>query len=215
MKQEKIHIGNNIYQAIKKNNTAVWAMAVFSLAISSVSLFLVAKAYDNTRQNLYAISDTGAMVPLKRLDQKKDRLKQVMANMDYFVSLYYDLDGYTIADKKEKVFWLVGDQPTTIIKDRDNKGYFNSFLSITGMSQHAKIIPSSFSFSGYDAPYDVTFTVNLVRTNGNNQQYYKVDVKATLDNVNINYPYNPYGLIITYLSESLTESSKEEQKNDI
>lgn len=215
MKQEKIHIGNNLYQTLKKNNTAVWAMAAFSFCISAFSLYLVLTAYYDSRQNLYAISDMGAMVPLVRLDQKKDKLKQVMANLEYFVSLYYTLNGYTLEDKKEKVFWLVGDQPTTIIKDRDAKGYFNSFLSMTGMQQHAKIIPNSFAFKGYDAPYEVSFTVNLVRTNGNNEQYYKVDVKTVLENVNINYPYNPYGLIITYLSENVMSSSKQDQKNDI
>jgi hypothetical protein len=201
-------VGNDIYSILKKNNTAVWAVTTLCIIITSISLLMIFKIYKESQQNMYAINDKGELVPLRKLDEKKDKLKQIQANLDYFVSLYYDLDGYTMKDKKEKILWLVGKQPTTIIKDRDKKGYFNTFLSITGLTQHAKIDQSSWKFGSYDAPYTVSFIVDIVRINGEAKEYYKCEVIATLANCNRNYPYNPYGLIITNLSESLTKIQK-------
>ena len=210
-------IGNDIYTLFRKNNIAVIIISSFAFLITSISLFVTFKIYKESQQNIYSINQSGELVPLVKLEQKKDQLKIVQANLDYFVSLYYDIDGYTMKDKKEKIFWLVGKQPTSIIKDRDRKGYFNTFLSITGLTQHAKIAQNSWKFSSYDAPYTVAFSVDIVRINGESKQYYKCDVLATLENCNRNYPYNPYGLIITNLSENLTklenyDNYEEEQK---
>ena len=50
----------------------------------------------------------------------------------------------------------------------------------------------------------------IVRINGETKEYYNCDVIVTLEDVNRNYPYNPYGLIITNLSESLTKIESQE-----
>jgi hypothetical protein len=201
-------IGNDIYTIFKKNNTAVLAITGFAFAITAISLFITFKIYKESQQNIYSVNQKGELIPLVKLEEKKDQLKLVQANLDYFVSLYYDLDGYTMKDKKEKVFWLLGEQPTYILKDRDRKGYFNTFLSMTGLVQHAQIDQNSWQFSSYDAPYTVSFTADIIRINGNNKQYYKCEILATLEKTNRNYPYNPYGLIITNFSENLTKIEK-------
>lgn len=207
-------IGNDIYTILKRNNTIVWAMALVTIIVSCFSLFVIFKVYRESQQNMFAINDKGALVPLVKLDEKKDRLKQVQANMDYFISLYYDLDGYTMKEKKEKIMWLVGNKPTAIIKDRDKKGYFNTFLSITGLVQHAEIQQNSWKISSYDAPYDVSFVVHIVRINGEAKEFYTSTITATLEEVNKNYPYNPYGLIITKLSENITRLDPKVQKEE-
>lgn len=207
-------IGNDIYTILKRNNTIVWAMALVTIIVSCFSLFVIFKVYRESQQNMFAINDKGALVPLVKLDEKKDRLKQVQANMDYFISLYYDLDGYTMKEKKEKIMWLVGNKPTAIIKDRDKKGYFNTFLSITGLVQHAEIQQNSWKISSYDAPYDVSFVAHIVRINGEAKEFYTSTITATLEEVNKNYPYNPYGLIITKLSENITKLDPKVQKEE-
>jgi hypothetical protein len=198
-------IGNNIYTVLKKNNTAVWAITLVCLVVSSLSSFMTYKIYKESQQNLFAIGTKGDLVPLVKLDEKKDRIKQVQGNLDYFVSLYYDLDGFTMKEKKEKVYWLLGQQPTVIMKDRNRKGYFDKFLSISGLVQHANIEQDSWRISSYDAPYEVSFIVDIVAINGDTKEYYKCEVKTTLEESKRNYPYNPYGLLITKLSESLTK----------
>lgn len=209
-------IGKDIYTILKRNNTAMWLISGFFLVVTSVVLFWSFTVYKESQQNMYAINEKGELVPLIKLDEKKDKIKQVQANLDYFVSLYYDLDGYTMKDKKEKILWLVGKQPTTVIRDRDKKGYFNTFLSITGLNQHAKIDQASWKFNSLDAPYTVSFTVDIVRFNGDVAEYYKCNVLATLEVVNRNYPYNPYGLIISRFDESLQKIEKNEQyENDL
>lgn len=203
--------GNDIYNILKKNNTTVWITVASATLISIASLFMALSVYKQSQKNIYAINTNGEMVPLKRLEEKEDRLKEIQANLDYFVSLYYDLDGYTMKGKKEKVLWLVGKQPTEIIKDRDKKGYFNTFLSITGLVQHAEINQKSWKFSSYDAPYTVKFSTTIVRINEKSKEYYNCDLIVTLEEVNRNYPYNPYGLLITSLSENLTKIKSEEE----
>lgn len=211
-------VGNDIYTILKRNNTAVWAICLICIVITSGALFMSYSVYKESQKNIFAINDKGELVPLVKLDNKKDKLRQIQANLDYFVSLYYNLDGYTMKDKKEKVLWLVGKQPMVIIKDRDKKGYFNIFLSITGLQQYAKIDQNSWQFSSYDQPYNVSFVVDIVRVNGESKEYYKCEVSTTIEEVNRNYPYNPYGFILTNFSEKLTRSEtpdtyKEEQKS--
>ena len=74
--------------------------------------------------------------------------------------------------------WLVGKQPTSIIKDRDKKGYFNTFLSVTGLTQHAEINQKSWKLQSYDSPYTLSFSVIIVRINGETKEYYNCDVIA-------------------------------------
>lgn len=205
-------VGNDIYNILKKNNTAVWAITSTCIIISSISIFMTYKIYTESQKNLYAINDRGEMIPLRKLDEKKDRLKEVQAHLDYFISLYYDLDGYTMKEKKEKILWLVGKQPTSIIKDKDKKGYFNTFLSVTGLVQHAQINQKTWKIRSLESPYNVSFSTIIMRVNGTSKEYYNCDIIVTLEDVNRNYPYNPYGLLITNLSENLSKIESKESK---
>lgn len=209
--------GKNIYASLRKNNIAVITTGVVALLSIFLSMAFAYFIYKQSQKNIYAISETGNLIPLVKLTEKEDDIKQVKANLDYFVSLYYQLDGFTMKDKKEKVYWLVGEQPIKIIKDRDKKGYFNKFLSVTGLVQYASINQKSWKVSGYDAPYNVSFEVDIVVVNGGVTDYYTNKVSVELIQTNRNYPYNPYGLLITKLSENLTKrivenEYKEEQE---
>jgi len=206
-------IEDNIYTAFKRNNLVVWLLLSLTLIVIMVSFFFCFTVYKNSQQNLFAITEKGVLVPLERLDHKRDKLKQVQANLDYMISLYYDLDGFTMKEKKEKLFWLLGKQPTEVVKDRNKKGYFNTFLSINGLVQHAFIDQSSWKIFTIDSPYKIAFTVYIVRINGDSKSYYKSEITATLKSVNRNYPYNPYGLLITSFSENLIETEEKSFKN--
>ncbi len=201
-------VENNLYSMFKKNNLVVWLMAIVTIVVVIGSFLFCFLVYQQSQQNLFAISDKGVLVPLEKLDDKKDKIKQVKANLDYMVSLYYDIDGFTMKDKKEKLFWLLGQQPTTLVKDRDAKGYFNTFLSINGLVQHAYIDQSSWKIYSLDTPYKVSFKVIIVRINNGSKTYYTSEIIASLEDVNRNYPYNPYGLLITSLSENLVQSEE-------
>lgn len=203
--------GKNIYASLRKNNIAVLAIsgiALFSILASMAFAFVV---YKQSQKNIFAINDKGNLVPLVKLDEKEDKIKQLKGNLDYFVSLYYSMDGYTMKDKKEKVYWLVGSEPIKIIKDRDKKGYFNKFLSVTGLTQYASINQKSWVISSMDAPYIVKFSVDITLVNGGTTDYYTNNVVVEVIETNRNYPYNPYGLLITKLSENLTKRKVENE----
>ncbi|NJM78999.1 MAG: hypothetical protein HC854_04045 [Flavobacterium sp.] len=203
--------GKNIYSALKRNNVAVYSITFISAVVIITMSLITYNIYIESQKNLYAINETGNLVPLVKLSEKEDKIKQVKANLDYFVSLYYDLDGYTMKEKKEKIYWLVGSEPTAIMKDRDRKGYFNKFLSITGLIQHAKINQKSWKISGYDPPYTVNFEVIITVINGKTIDNYTSKVSVLLEETNRNYPYNPYGLLITKLSENLEKVKLENE----
>ncbi len=195
-------LGKNIYANLRRNNLIVISLIVFvTVVVFSAFYFAMQVNYD-AKENIYAITERGLLVPLKRLEQKEDKIKQVKANCDLFINYYYDLDGYTMKDKKEKLLWLVGKQPTSIIQDRDNKGYFNSFLAINGLVQHAQILQNTWKWTSIDEPYQVSFDVIIVRINEEKKNYYKSSVELKIVKVDRNYPYNPYGLLITQLKES-------------
>ena len=104
--------------------------------------------------------------------------------------------------KRERVLWLVGDQPTLIVKDRANKGYFDEFLSIAGLTQNAEILQQTLKITK-EAPYTAEFVVRIQRVNGGVSQFYNSTIQLTMQRVNRNFPYNPYGLLITQFSENL------------
>lgn len=197
----------------KKNNLIVWLMVGLTTVVVIGSFLFCFYVYKHSQQNLFAITDKGVLIPLEKLDDKKDKLKQVKANLSYFVSLYYDMDGFTMKEKKEKLFWLLGNQPTQVVKDRDKKGYFNTFLTINGLIQHAFIDESSWKLYSVDEPYKLSFTVTIVRINEGSKTYYNSDIVVSLKDVSRNYPFNPYGLLITQFSENLTQVQEEDFKN--
>lgn len=195
-------LGQDFYSILKKNNTAVWVIGIVALSSILGSLFFAFTIYKDSTQNIYAINEKGELIPLKKLDIQQADLIQAKANLDLFVSLYYNLDAYSMKQKREKVLWLVGQQPTKIIKDRSAKGYFDEFLSIAGLTQNAEILHQTLKISK-EAPYEAEFIVRIQRVNGGVSEYYNNNVKVKMERVNRNYPYNPYGLLITQLSEGL------------
>lgn len=206
-------IEENIHSMFKKNNLTVWLLMGLTTIVIIGSFTFCYVIYKHSQENLFGITEKGVLVPLQKLDSKKDKIRQVKSNLDYMVSLYYDIDAFTMKDKKEKLFWLLGKQPTEVVKDRDKKGYFNTFLSINGLVQHAIVDQSSWKIYSVDDPYKLSFTVTIIRNNNGSKTYYNSEVIASLKNVNRNYPFNPYGLLITSFSENLTAIEESDFKD--
>lgn len=210
MKKEKaeITVGKNIYSELKKNSRVVWGVVIISV-ISIVSfLYLSLVVYSDSTSKIFTINEKGDMIPLSLVSAKNDKVKVIKANAEYFVKNFYDLDQYSLKEKKERALWLVADQPTKIIKDKDAKGYYSDFLSINGLVQKAEIIPDSWEISNVDDNPNVSFAVLVRRINGTNEDYFRADIQMRMTNVNINYPYNPFGLLITNFVESLSKVKK-------
>lgn len=210
-------VGENFYTTLKKNNIAVWVITLFCALISIGSLSFALYVYKQSNNNLFAINTQGELVPLKRLDEAKDKQIEAKANIEYFIKLYYNLNAYNMKENREKVFWLVGKQPTEIIKKRAQKGYFDAFLSIAGLNQNAQILYNTLNISTAE-PYTAEVTVRIQRINGNVIENYNSLMKFKLERVNRNYPYNPYGLLITYFSEELIkldDTQKQELEENI
>lgn len=94
-------IGDNLYSMLKKNNLRVWLLSGITIVTIIGSFIFSFMIFKNSQQNLFGITEKGVLVPLERLDIKRDKLKIVKSNLDYFVSLYYDLDGFTMKEKKK------------------------------------------------------------------------------------------------------------------
>lgn len=195
-------VGEDFFTVLKKNNTTVWVVGFVAILSVLGSLFFAFTVYRDSTNNIYSINEKGELIPLKKLDIQNADIIQAKANLELFVDHYYNLDAYSMKRKRERVLWLVGDQPTLIVKDRANKGYFDEFLSIAGLTQNAEILQQTLKISK-EAPYTAEFVVRIQRINGGVSEFYNSTIKLRMERVNRNFPYNPYGLLITQFSESL------------
>ncbi len=195
-------VGEDFFSVLKKNNTTVWVVGIVAILSVLASLFFAYTVYKDSTNNIYSINEKGELIPLKKLEIQNADLIQAKANLELFVDQYYNLDAFSMKRKRERVLWLVGDQPTKIVKDRANKGYFDEFLSIAGLTQNAEILQQSLKISK-EVPYNAEFVVRIQRVNGGVSEFYNSTIKLRMERVNRNFPYNPYGLLITQFSESL------------
>ncbi|WP_312172183.1 hypothetical protein [Chryseobacterium sp.] len=194
--------GEDFFTVLKKNNTIVWVVGFVAILSILGSLFFAFTVYKDSTNNIYSINEKGELIPLKKLEIQSADLIQAKANLELFVDQYYNLDAYSMKRKRERVLWLVGNQPTLIVKDRANKGYFDEFLSIAGLTQNAEILQQTLKITK-EAPYTAEFVVRIQRVNGGVSQFYNSTIKLKMERVNRNFPYNPYGLLITQFSENL------------
>jgi hypothetical protein len=217
---KKISYGMDFYAVLKKYNKTLWAVVIIGVVVIFASAYQVISVYQMSSNNIYGFSESGNMVPLKKLENEEGKRIQAKADIEYFVSQYYDLDSYSMKRKKrERVYWLVGEQPTKVIKDRASKGYFDLFMTMQGLKQSAYILQNTLQLSN-QPPYNASFVVRITRVNGDQEEYYNAKVNMTLVETNRNYPYNPYGFLITNFTEDLEKIAKtdkidEELKNDV
>lgn len=207
MKKEKaeITVGKDIYSELKKNSRVVWGIVAVSIISIVAVLYLALVIYSDSTSKIFTVNNTGDLIPLSLISEKNDKVKVIKANADYFTKQFYDLDQYSIKEKKENVLWLVGEQPTNLIKDKDRKGYYSNFLSINGLVQKSEILSNSWRIDNVDGNPNVSFSVLVKRINGTVEDYFQADVQLRMTKVNINYPYNPFGYLITNFTESLSK----------
>lgn len=205
MKDSKITVGKDIYSELKRNTRVVWGVVITAI-ISIVSmLFFAMYVYNDAGNKLYTINNKGDLIPLSLVSDRKDKVKQIQGATEYFVRQFYDLDQYSITDKKENVLWLVGEQPTKVIKDKANKGYYANFMTINGLVQKVQIMNDTWNISNIDENPNVYVSLLVKRINGTNEEYFRADIDLRMAKTNINYPYNPFGFLITNYTERLSK----------
>lgn len=195
-------VGENIFYKLKRNNVAVYVMAVITLVSVVSSAYFSYQTYLHSRNHVYAIDSKGQMIPLTLIDQKKDRIRQVMANADLFVNYAYDIDAFNYKEKKEKLSWLLDNHVIRIFKNKENAGYYNQLLQYN-IIQHAKVLPETMQWSEENGKYTLRFVSQIQIINTGQKQVYNIQIKLSMIDVSINYPYNPYGLLIVdYVEEN-------------
>ena len=194
-------VGENIFYKLKKNHTVVYIMGAIAVISIVSSAYFSYQTYLYSRNHIYAIDSKGQMLPLTLLDGKKDRMKQVMANADLFVNYAYDIDAFNYKEKKERLSWLLDNQVIRIFKDKENQGYYNQLLQYN-IVQHAKVLPETMQWTEDNGTYTLRFISQIQIINTGEKQVYNIQVKLRMIDVSINYPYNPYGLLIVdYVEE--------------
>lgn len=194
-------VGENIFYKLKRNSVAVYVMAGITVVSVLGALFFSYQTYLHSRNHIYAIDSKGQMLPLQLIDEKKDRIKQVMANADLFVNYAYDIDAFNYKEKKERLSWLLDNQVIRIFKDKENQGYYNQLLQYN-IVQHAKVLPETMQWTEENGTYTLRFISQIQIINTGEKQVYNIQVKLRMIDVSINYPYNPYGLLIVdYVEE--------------
>jgi hypothetical protein len=208
-------VGKNIYSELNKNSRAVWAVVIMAI-ISVFSAFAFAyNVYNEAGSKLYTVNNKGDLIPLSLVNKRSDKVKVIQSAVSYFITNLYDLDQFNAKERREKTLWLVGEQPTNILKDKDSKGYYSNFITYNGLIQHSEIISGSWNITNIDDSPHVQVEILVNRANGNTVDYYKSTLNLSLLSVNINYPYNPFGYLISNMQESFEKTkapTEEEEK---
>ena len=208
-------VGENIFYKLKKNHTVVYVMGAIAVISIVSSAYFSYQTYLYSRNHIYAIDSKGQMLPLTLLDGKKDRMKQVMANADLFVNYAYDIDAFNYKEKKERLSWLLDNQVIRIFKDKENQGYYNQLLQYN-IVQHAKVLPETMQWTEENGKYSLRFITQIQIINTGEKQVYNIQVRLSMIDVSINYPYNPYGLLIVdYVEEQKQLIQDKEQLQKI
>lgn len=195
-------VGENIFNKLKRNNAAIYAMAIITVLSVVSSAYFSYQTYLHSRNHVYAIDSKGQMLPLTLIDEKKDRIRQVMANADLFVNYAYDIDAFNYKDKKEKLAWLLDNNVIRIFKNKENAGYYNQLLQYN-IIQHAKVLPETMKWVEENGKYTLRFLSQIQIINTGQKQVYNIEIKLSMIDISINYPYNPYGLLIVdYVEEN-------------
>lgn len=205
MEDKKLTVGKNIYSELRKNNRTVWGVVIVSIVAIISMLYFAIYVYNDAGNKLYTINNRGDLIPLSLVSEKNDKIKQVQGATEFFVRQFYDLDQYIINEKKENVLWLVGEQPTKIIKDKANKGYYSNFMTINGLVQKVEILNDTWNISNIDSNPNISVSLLVKRINGTNEEFFKADIELRMAKANINYPYNPFGFLITNFTEKLSK----------
>lgn len=205
MEDKKLTVGKNIYSELRKNNRTVWGVVIVAVVAIFSMLYFALYVYSDAGNKLYTINNKGDLIPLSLVSAKKDKVKQVQGATEFFVRQFYDLDQYSINEKKENVLWLVGEQPTKIIKDKANKGYYSNFMTINGLVQKVEILNDTWNISNIDSNPNVSVSLLVKRINGTNEEFFRADIELRMAKANINYPYNPFGFLITNFTEKLSK----------
>lgn len=212
--------GINIYNDLKRNNKVVYLVSIIAMVAVICSFISTIYIYKTSTKNVYVISEKGELLPLSKLEEKRDRKIEIKSNIKYFTDKYYNLNAYNMKRKQEDVLWLVGSQPTKIIKARIRSGYFDEFLSINGLMQESELIENTLQVNEKE-PYQLSCQILIKRINNNVIRPYLATIKMEMINVDRNYPYNPYGLLITQFSEEIQELKEKkeieqlEQSNEV
>ncbi|GIJ95387.1 hypothetical protein CAPN002_26050 [Capnocytophaga stomatis] len=207
---KKITLGVDFYQALKRNNVAVYCISAVAIIISLGALYLTYQISANYQYNIYAVDSKGEIIPLRLLNKEDSRDIEIKANLDRFVDLYLEMDGLSMKAKQEKLLWLLGEDPTRTMKDKINKGYFNEFINIAGLQQKAYILGNTLNVTRKE-PYKAQFTVRIQRINADVSKFYNCDIELEMINVSRNYPLNPFGLLITKFNERLYQIDPNEE----
>ncbi|MDM1398865.1 hypothetical protein HX049_17115 [Myroides odoratimimus] len=204
MENSKINLGNSLYKELNQNNKSVKLVVLVSVVVVVAVMVFAGFVYTQSLNRTYVMDAKGDLVPVSLLDKSIEREIQAKANLDLFVNYYFNLEGATMKSKQERLHWLIGEQPTQVIKDRANRGYFNDFLTYTELRQRGYILANTLRITD-KAPYIAEFVVRIERQNEKNITYYNSKVAVKMEVVNKNYPFNPYGFLITQISEEIKE----------
>lgn len=207
MSEKKLTVGKDVYSELRKNNRTVWAVVLIALGAIAAMLYMSLYIYSDSTNKLYTVNNRGDLIPLSLVSEKKDKIKHIQGATEYFVRQFYDLDQYNIEEKKENVLWLVGEQPTKVIKDKANKGYYSNFLTLNGLVQKVQILNDTWNISNIEQNPNVAVSLLVKRINGSNEDFFKANITLRMAKSNINYPFNPYGFLITDFTEQLVKVS--------
>lgn len=194
-------VQDDIRKFLHRNAVTVWMMAGITAVAVVASAWVCVHTWDQSRKTVYAVGQTGDLIPLHLVERRKNRVIEIKDHLTRFVDNYYNLSQFNWKIKTEKALNL-GD----LKKDWSNKysGGYYAALTQYNIERRAELAPGDIEVGmGENGREWFKIAIQIVES-GPTQlpKKFLIFARGEVVDTDQNWPNNPHGLfIVDYLEE--------------
>lgn len=172
------------------------------LAVAVIALYAMYQSRQQRMfeaQHVYGVNDMGERIPLKLLNRKEVRMKEMQHTINLFVSNFYDYDKFSYDARINKALMLADQSADDIYLNLENQGWFNEIAQFN-IIQHVEEI-SEPVITGDAEPYQFKVQVIIAAHRGDKKNMFRLTLIGNIVDVSVDYPNNPHGVLLTNIFE--------------
>lgn len=171
-------------------------------AVVVIALYAMAQSRQQRMfeaEHVYGVNDMGERIPLKLLNRREVRMKEMQHTINLFISNFYDYDKFSYDAKINKALMLSDKNADDIYLNLENQGWFNEIAQFN-IIQHVEEI-SEPVVTGDAEPYQFRAQAIISVHRDNRKNTFRLTLIGNIIEVSVDYPNNPHGLLLTNIFE--------------
>ena len=197
----------SIYSVLKINRFIVLT-AVCGAVISSLYFgWMVFDIHRSGLNNAFAINTDGSVIPLKWVAQKENLEVEALSHLDLFHTYFYNIDATNYERNLEKALWLGNSSVDNVYRQKKADGVYNRLLQYSLVQ---KVISIGSEVNIEVEPYTFKTRTVFEINRGKIVDRYELISSGNLIHVDLNFPNNTHGLLITNYFENTLKKLNDE-----